>query len=408
MPATPFSVVILVLAGTQLAAATTQRDATTTSPPASTLAAPLPAVSARTPAAPHARASSVLPFASVDEGLGIASEDGSYSSSLHMVVQTRFEHIESEASRQSGFRVGMARPALRGVAVRKWLSYFVQWELAGTVTLLDAEIVAQPAPEIGVKVGQFVTPFTREFLVPPFLLLFPDFAPSNILFRSGRDAGAMLLGQVFDKRLEYFAAAVNGNGLNRGGNDNAQLAWIGRLGVNVVGRHPYSETPQLSVDSASLALGTNASYAETEATTTTLDAQTGTSTVRRLGSAPTTKLGADVVVHAGPVSFASEIYTRTVRTASGGREVARGGFAQGGVFVVPRTIELAARLDLVDLDAYRGGTLDKRLDGAATWYVRENHLKLQLRYAYADSPNAIAPSPKGTSSTLSLQAQLWF
>jgi Phosphate-selective porin O and P len=346
--------------------------------------------------------------------MGITSADGDYSLSLHMLLQTKLEHVESDRTREDGFRVVLARPALRGVAFRKWLSYFVQWELAGgSASLLDAEIVAQPIPEIGLKVGQFLTPFSREFLVPPGALLFPDFSPSNVLFRANRDTGAMLLGRAFDGRLEYYAAGVNGNGINRGGNDNAQLEWVGRVAVNAIGVNPYTETPQLVTPEAGLAVGVNASYADMEQTATTVDPATGATTVHRLGSSPTTKLGADVAFHAGPLSLQVEGYTRSVQAVSGGRRmVARGGFAQAGFFVIARTLEIAARGDLIDLDAAGGkntsSALEKRLDGGVAWYVRDNHLKLQARYAWADSPNGASPSPKGTSNTVTLQAQLWF
>lgn len=351
-----------------------------------------------------------VPFASLEKGMGVESADGNYSVDVHLLMQTRFEHIETEASPLDGFRVVLARPALRGVVVRKWLKYFVQWELAGaSATLLDAELIAQPIPEVGLKVGQFVTPFSREFLIAAGAQLFPDFAPSNIAFRSNRDTGAMLLGRVAGERLEYYVAGVNGNGIDRGGNDNAQLEWIGRLSVDAIGKSPYTEMPQLVTKDVGLNVGTNVSYADIEQTATKLDAATGATSTRKLGSSPTTKLGADVLFHFGPVSLQAEGYTRTVQAVGGGpRKIARGGFVQAGVFVIERSLELAARGDVVDVDATHDGALDKRIDAGINYFVRDDHLKLQLRYAWADSPNAVAPSPKGTSNGVALQAQLWF
>ncbi|MBX3252343.1 MAG: hypothetical protein KF901_34535, partial [Myxococcales bacterium] len=225
------------------------------SPPATTEPVPPPSSARATtePAPPPsaskprgASAPGVVPFASLDKGVGVASADGNDVLGVHLLVQARYEHVEGDRPREDGFRVALARPALRGVAFRKWLSYFVQWELAGaSPSLLDAEVVVQPVPEVGLKVGQFLTPFSREFLVPPGALLFPDFSPSNVLFRDNRDTGAMVLGRAFDGRLEYYAAAVNGNGINRGGNDNAELEWVSRVAVNVFGQNPYTEMPQL-------------------------------------------------------------------------------------------------------------------------------------------------------------------
>lgn len=351
----------------------------------------------------------VEPFASFDKGMGVTSADGNFSVGVHFLFQTRYEHSAVDGVPQDGFRLFMARPALRGAAFRPWLKYFFQWELAGaSSSLLDAELSAQPIPEIGIKVGQFVTPFSREFLVPPWGLLFPDFAPSNILFRNNRDTGAMVSGELFG-RLEYALALVNGNGINKSGNDNAQLEWMGRAAVDVFGKNPYTEIPQLVAEAPGLSLGVNTSYADIEQTTTSLDPATNKTSTRKLGSSPTRKLGVDLSFHAGPLSLQSEAYSRITEAVGGGpRSVARGGFLQLGVFVIPRTLELAARGDLIDADATRSTTLDKRVDGGLAYYVRDNHLKLQLRYAWADSPNAMTPSPRGTSNAVTLQAQLWF
>lgn len=375
---------------------------TAAAPPA--IAAPAPPPPSRSPLP------SVVPFASLEKGMGITSADRSYSVGVHMLFQTRYEHVGKDGGRDDGFKIVMARPSLRGVVFWNWIAYFVQFELAGpSASLLDAEIVVQPAPELGLKVGQFVTPFSREFLVPPGALLLPDFAPSNILFRNGRDVGATLLGSLFDQRIEYWAGAVNGNGINRPSNDNAQLEWFGRVATNAIGKPAYSEIPSLTGEAASLTFGVNASYADVEQTTSTLDPQTGAVTTTKLGSSPTTKLGFDAWTHVGPLSLQIEGYSRTVQAVSGGaRKVARGGFAQAGLFVLPRTLQLAVRGDLVDADATRDSPLDRRVDVGLNYYLRANHLKLGARYAWADSPNGLAPSVKGTSNTATLQAQLWF
>jgi hypothetical protein len=343
--------------------------------------------------------------------MGVRSSDDSFSLGVHLLVQSRYEHVEREGGRDDGFRVVLARPALRGNVLRPWIKYFVQFELATAPALLDAEVVVQPIPEVGLKVGQFLTPFSREFLVPPGALLFPDFAPSNVQFRNNRDTGAMLLGSLFDKHLEYFAAAVNGNGINnRNGNDNAELEWIGRVGANVVGVSPYTEVPQLVTNDTGLALGLDASYSAIEQTATTTNPATGATTTAKLGSAPTSKLGADVAFHTGPLSVQGEMYTRTAGSGGGAaRSVARGGFAQAGVFVVPKTVELMARADFVDLDVSHAGPPNKRFDGGVAYYVRDNHVKLQLRYAWASARATPAPaSPEMIANTVTLQGQLWF
>jgi hypothetical protein len=350
-----------------------------------------------------------VPFASLDEGMGVQSADKNFSVGVHLLFQTRYDHVESDAGRESGFRLFMARPALRGVAFRPWIKYFVQWALEGTPSLLDAELVLQPVPEFAVKIGQFLTPFSREFLVPPGALLLPDFAPSNVLFRNNRDTGAMLFGSLFDNHVEYFGAAVNGNGINRPANDNAELEFIGRLSANVFGPSPYTEIPQLVTDAPGLTVGLNASYAEIEQTATAVNPATGATTTTKNGSAGVTKYGADLAVHAGPLSLQGEAYTRTSSAGGGAaRSVARGGFAQVGIFVIPKVLELAGRGDLIQADVSHDRPMSRRFDGGVNYYVVGNHLKLQARYAWSATPTNIATAPDVFANTITAQAQLWF
>lgn len=372
-------------------------------PPVVTTVVPPPA----TPAA-QATTQAVVPFASLEDGMGMRSADDEFSLSLHLLTQLRYAHVEREGGRDDGFRAVLVRPALRGAAFRPWIQYFVQFELAGTPALLDAEIIVHPIPEIGLKVGQFLTPFSREFLVPPGALLFPDFAPSNVLFRDNRDTGAMLFGGLFRRHVEYFLAAVNGNGINQGGNDNAEPEWIGRLVATVIGKNAYTEIPQLVDDDVSLSFGAGGSHSQTEQTATSVNPTTGATTTARLGSTPTTKLGADVALHAGPVSLQAEAYARTIGSGGGvSRSVARGGFAQLGVFVVPKTLEVAARGDVIELASNRGLT-NERVDGGLVYYVRENHLKLQLAYAWTSVRAPDASAPAAVAHGVTAQAQLWF
>lgn len=372
--------------------------------------APVTAAPAPAPAAAPAPAPTLVPFASIDKGMGIGTADGDYVVGVHLLTQLRYDHVEAERTRATGFRIAMVRPALRGAVFRKWITYFMQWEVATTSPgLIDAEVSLQPLAELGLTVGQFLTPFSREFLVPPPQLLLPDYAPSNVFFRHNRDPGAMLKGALFDERLSYWAGVFNGNGVNRASNDNAQLAYVGRLAVNALGRLGTTESPALKSDATDLTFGVNGSWDETEQTASSFDPATGATTVRKLGSATTAKLGADATFHTGPMIVQIEGYARSVAAfGATPRRLARGGFVQAGVFVLPRVLELAARGDLVDIDATRSGPLDARVDVGLNWYVREQHMKLQLRYAWADSPNGIAGQVKGISNTVTTQAQLWF
>ena len=55
----------------------------------------------------------------------------------------------------------------------------------------------------------------------------------------------MLYGAPAGGIFEYFAGAFNGNGIDRGGNDDTSIMGIGRVAVNPLHPVPYDETPSL-------------------------------------------------------------------------------------------------------------------------------------------------------------------
>lgn len=68
--------------------------------------------------------------------------------------------------------------------------------------LLDLELTAQPVAEVGLRVGQVLTPFSRTFYTPVPKLLFPDFSLANDAFRADRDTGVMAFGTPLEGRVE--------------------------------------------------------------------------------------------------------------------------------------------------------------------------------------------------------------
>jgi hypothetical protein len=348
----------------------------------------------------HAQDKPTRSFASLDEGVGIASEGDRFSATFHFLFQGRGEYAARSGGRDATMGVRLARPMIRGNLGFTWLHYFVQAELAGEAPrLLDADISAQPLPELGVHVGQFVTPFAREFPAPPGALLLTEFAPSNVFFRNNRDTGVMLTGGLWGSRLEWWAAALNGNGIDKPGNDNAQLEYIGRINANVIGKHPPTENPQLGGRGRALAFGVNASHDDTERTATLANGST-----QKLGSSDVNKLGVDGALWLGALSVQTEIYALRRTRAGALPASARGGFAQMGLFVVPQKVEVAVRGDLLAPDTSKSA--DRELAAGLNLYLAKEHLKLQLRYANRDARSGLTTA--GTTHAVALQLQAWF
>ena len=362
-----------------------------------TAAAPAPPPLPPPPAPPAVHAS-------LDEGLSIASADGNFSVRLGLLVQARYELRRSPAGTTQGFDVRVVRPQLRGTIGRPWLRFFVQPELAdANPRLLDAQLDAQPTPLLGVRVGQFLTPFSRAFLTPVPLLQFPDFSVVNTAFRADRDTGVMLHGEPFDGRAEWNVGAFNGNGIDRNGNDRLDLRWMVRLAWNPLGAIAYNETPAVAGPTPwRVGLGVNA---YTDTTTVTLPAAVGQTTTRN-GDQHEDVIGADLAVRGGPWTLQAEGYHRWQRRADGTSVASWGAYAQSGV-MLGRHLEVAARGNVLQPDDGGSAALVSG-EALVTGYVRGNHLKLQLRGAVSHADALIAGVAPGWSGLVTLQTQVSF
>lgn len=202
--------------------------------------------------------------ASLDKGIFVEREDKTFSAAFHLLAQARVEFAESDKFSGPTFRIPMLRPSLRGTLINPQISYFAQAEVAGTPQMLDLEMTWQPSPWIGLRFGQFLTPFSREFLVPPMRLLFPEFSPSNIFFRDNRQRGAMLLGRSPGKQFDYALAITNVNGIAAPAagktppEDHPQV--MGHIEFTPWGSASYTETPQLEGVEPGISIGLSGSY----------------------------------------------------------------------------------------------------------------------------------------------------
>jgi hypothetical protein len=340
--------------------------------------------------------------ASLDDGLSVSSADGGFSVRLGLLVQGRYELRRSPVANTQGFDVRVVRPNLRGTLGRRWVRFFVQPELAdANPRLLDLQLDVQPSPLIGLRLGQFLTPFSRAFNTPVPLLQFPDFSVVNNVFRADRDTGVMLHGEPFDGRAEWNFGAFNGNGIDRNGNDRFDLRWMVRLAWNPLGATSYNETPAVAGPTPwRLGVGVNA---YTDTTTVAIPAPAG-QTAGSVGDQHQDVVGADVAARGGPWTFQAEGYHRWLRRADGSRAGSWGAYAQSGV-MLGRRFEVAARGSVLQPNEDASDVLVSG-EGMLTAYVRGNHLKVNLRGTVSHSDVAVAGVAQGWSGLVTLQTQL--
>jgi len=340
----------------------------------------------------------------------LRTQDGRFS--LRTGIQVEFRYQASDADNKPDrqtFQMRQVRPQPKGQLGLLWLTYFVQPELAGaTPRLLDLELTAQPIPEVGLKIGQFLTPFSRTFYTPVPRLLFPDFSIANDAFRADRDTGAMLFGTPFKGLLEYYTGAFNGNRIDQGGNDDNKLMYVGRVAVNPLGALPYDETAQLAGPMPlRLGIGLNAYRGEVTTTKQVVPAAGGAAMNVLQPTDHNTTVGADLALHYWLATLQAEAYYRELQLGAGGSTQARGGHAHASVFIYHPYVEVAVRMSVVDPNDKTKGDVTRAYEGMLNLYAFGNNLKLNLRYTHFDNPNT--PAGKALAANLvTTQVQAYF
>lgn len=107
-------------------------------------------------------------------------------------------------------------------------------------TLLDAKLTIPIIPELAVSVGQFKTPFSREFILYKSDIQFVERSQVVLALAPGRQIGLQLAGDALGTRLWYGAGMFNGNGRTLS-NDNNAFMWMGRVQFNTVGDIEFYE-----------------------------------------------------------------------------------------------------------------------------------------------------------------------
>ncbi len=314
------------------------------------------------------------------------------------------------------FSVNLVRPQLAMSAFDGLIRAYIQPELAGVPRLLDAQLELVPDPAFALRVGQYRTPFSRAWITSIMQMELPDRGVIANNFSTdpasaGRDTGAMVYGTPLDGLIEYYAGVFNGSGIDGRLGDTPVPMVVGRFVVTPLGQMPYSQTPSLDHDDmASLSFGINGYYRENEVEVM------GTNVNDQIGSS-----AGDVAVAFGTFYLQAEGFYRTERLATVTNwTTAWGAYAQAGLFVLPRVLDVSARGSWADADVDTPGGLVQAYEGAIAGYFALDdtyygqHLKLVVNYRFADNagPATFGYGPdvilQGSSHRAIAQAQLWF
>lgn len=155
----------------------------------------------------------------LDEGLSIERLDKQYKLDFHYLLQSEFTGI-SPASNESpgGFAIPRMRLYFEGEALQYYEFYIVLQQAYGNfvkpdfpVELLDAYVEVNYDERLRLRFGHWRSPFLYEmYKLPEDKLISTERSVFNNTVSPERQTGICLLGELFEKRVEYAFGLFNG------------------------------------------------------------------------------------------------------------------------------------------------------------------------------------------------------
>jgi len=296
--------------------------------------------------------------------LNFQSENGNFSLRMTLLGQFLYSVQDPDfGDSTNSFRTRRVRPSLRGKLFGS-VGYRVQYELAGSPSLLDAYV--NWGPSTGkLQIGQFKAPFGRQELTSIAKQQFVNRSIASARFAPSRQQGLAVLGKASNKRLEYGLGVFNGNGRNKSKDDNSEKMVAGRVAFNVLGQYKLDETPLDYPDSPRLSFGIGGM---TDTTGNGSDA------------VDVTRLGAEVAFQHKGLGFVGEFYQESADPTGGGSVDTDGYYAQLGYLFPNKRFEVALRASAISPDT-PGPSQDRTESGVAfNFFLHKHAHKLQLDY----------------------------
>ncbi len=264
---------------------------------------------------------------------------------------------------------------------------------AKAVELIDWWAEYKKYPFAKIRFGQWKVPFNRQRVVSSSKLQMIDRASSQNEFTMGRQVGAMVSGNLFGKKLEYYAGMFNGNGRNETENDNNEHLYILRASYNPFGGYgkgigeqisdlDWSETPKAHISGA-------IAFDNAADESITLD-----SGKVSMADVDRTSVVAEYGFKYKGFSTSAEAYWRHYDDIGGKSIIDKGFFVQGGCFLIPKHLEVAARYSLVNFDNRREADAVRETTIGVNYFFKGQGKKLQFNFIRIDNefPTSVSSS----------------
>ncbi len=359
-----------------------------------------------------------------EPGRGFAvrsSGDSSYELRVGLQAVYRVEPEYLDGKSQDRTAILSARPSVGGFLLRPWLTFFTNVELAANPPyLLYTYLDARPIPELGIRVGQQDTPFSRHENFGLYRVLFPETGPVSGYFWSGRDKGVTVYGS-FAERLDYYAGFYGGSPLRQFTTIAGNYVGEARLTVNPMGKMGDAEYAYVLGDGPTpwrVSFTLQGYVAKIQSASENFDPDSFLLTATASGMTTSQKTGgADIFLQASRVVFLTEGFVRRTNPLDGTPNYTSvGAWAQLGVLVLRNRLDVAAQVDWADPSTSLSNDRFLAGEGQVAYYVRAPQLIFKLRYAYADqqTPGTTAlgsvklPATAGRTQLITLQVNLAF
>jgi phosphate-selective porin OprO/OprP len=342
-----------------------------------------------------------------DDGFEIRSPDNGFYLRPRMRVQAIYTGELTEQGAQdpaapdvSNFSVAHAEVILEGHVGGPFFQYRVQLDAALATPLKDAYVAWRPFRLLTIEAGQFKVPYGLQRQYWTAELEFVDFSTPMAAFSLERDVGVMLVGRPIPGRLTVQAAALNGAGAGVP-NDNLDLAYALRVVASPFGALPVTEGDIEGHRRPLLAIGLSGYYnlAPTDVRARTADpmAPIDLDGDGRTDNVGIWQGGAELRALWRGAALQAEWFGRLEDPGVAGPSRRYwGGYAQASYFLLPRRLQIAARIGRADLPLYGAsaeehllrGTREDEQSGAMSAYLRGHRIKVQMDVSHLSSPDA--------------------
>jgi phosphate-selective porin OprO and OprP len=311
----------------------------------------------------------------------------------------------------SAFTLAHAELLLDGHAVSPRFEYRLELDFADATTgaVKDAFVQWRLARSIAVRVGHVLVPYGLQTQTWNAYLEQVDVAAATSAFTLDRDVGLMVVGRPLAGRLEYELAALDGprapcpdnaDGLRC---DVVDLAYAARLVAAPLGPLPIWEGDVEPHAQPLFAVGVSGAY---QLLPTDVRARTG------IVTAPLDLDRNNLVDNVGVWLVAAEARAVFRGAAVQGEWFGRrehpgagasdrdywGAYGEASYFVLPRRLQIVARLGRTDLPLYGAalaeraarGTRTTEEGGGVSAYLRGHDAKLQVDYTHLATPDALS------------------